>query len=543
MKKIGILLVVVLFGTGCTDFLMEDNRSSITIDEYYTTQEGYESLVNACYSTLRELYTDMNADDDNQKNYTSLQGLTLLGTDLYCVANLADQNDILDGYFLLTPDHAAVSKVFSNCYKSIQLHNVALSWAEMTVQFDQLPTRVAEVRFIRAYMYNMLLEHFGGVSIVEEAFDTPVASFERDSEEDVFAFIIAELNAIKDILPIQPAAPGRVTKGAVEHLLASVHLSRGYAAYAAADDFQKAEQYATSVIENPNYDLLSEFEDVFRVGNEENREIVFAIQFDRSSLINGVAGHRAHAWGGAYAAKTPGWPYRSGQIRPTDQCYLQYNANDKRYMASFMTNQYDPYYDFYDDGKAESDKVITDVYPHASIEYDSANPAPANWVFLDEYTVFVPFGEEWEDSDYPWVRKFDDPLAINQYDNSRDFFLFRLAETYLIRAEAKIKQGGSGDADIYEVRKRSWDVMPVNATIDTILDERGRELMGECKRWMDLRRTGKLEERVSIHNPSVLRYIDQGYDPLNGGTKALRRPIPTDVIIRDVGDYGQNEGY
>jgi len=127
MKKIGILLFVVLFGTGCTDFLMEDNRSSITIDEYYQTKEGFETLVNACYSTLRELYTDMNEDDDNQKNFTSLQGLSLLGTDLYCVAKLADQNDILDGYFLLTPDHSAVSKVFSNCYKSIQLHNVALS--------------------------------------------------------------------------------------------------------------------------------------------------------------------------------------------------------------------------------------------------------------------------------------------------------------------------------------------------------------------------------------------------------------------------------
>ena len=207
-----------------------------------------------------------------------------------------------------------------------------------------------------------------------------------------------------------------------------------------------------------------------------------------------------------------------------------------------MTKKYDPYYDYYNDSKAEADKVITDVYPHASIEYDSASPNPLE-VFLDDYTVFVPSNEEWERKNYPWVRKFDDPQSITQYDNSRDIFVFRLAETYLIRAEAKINQGESGDEDIYEVRKRSWDVLPVNANIDTLLDERGRELMGEHKRWMDLRRTGKLEERVSMHNPSVRAYLDQGFDPFNGGLKALRRPIPTDVIIRDASGYTQNEGY
>lgn len=544
MKKTGILLIItVLFGTACTDYLKEDNRSTITTDEYYATATGFETLVNACYSTLRELYTDMNVDNDNQKSYNSFHGAMLLGTDLYCTGKLADQNDILDGYFLITPDHWAFTQIFSTCYKSIQLHNVALSWVNKTVQTDVLPLRAAEVRFIRAYMYYILLENFGGVSIIEEAFDKPVASFPRDSEEDVYAFIIKELNDILQILPEQPEAEGRITLGAAEHLLSLVHLSRGYNAYAAADDFAKAEEYATNIIESGNYSMLGEFSEVFKIGNEQNEEIIFAIQFDKSSFINGIAGHRAHAWGGTYASSTPGWPYRPGQIRPTDQCYLQYNISDARYEATFMVNKYDPYYDFYDDAKPEEDKIITTFYPHASLEPDPDDPPPTHWVYLDEYTVFDSTRVEWEDKNYPWVRKFDDPTAIVQYDNSRDFFLFRLAETYLIRAEAKIKQGESGDEDIYAVRKRSWDVMPVNADIDTLLDERGRELMGECKRWMDLRRTGKLQERASLHNPSVSRYLEQGYDPFNGGAKALRRPIPTDVIIRDVNGYDQNNGY
>jgi len=545
MKKIGILLIAtLLFSTSCEDYLKEDNRSSVTTNEFYETQGGYESLVNGCYSTLRELYTDMNVDDDDQKNVSSMQGLSLLGTDLFCYAKKADQNDIMDGYYLLTPDHNWVASVFANCYQAIQLHNLAIEWADKTVQFDELSTRVAEVRFLRAYFYHILVEMYGAVTIVEEAFDQPVTIFERDSEEEVYAFIISELEAIKNSLPEQATDGGRATKGAAEHLLSLVYLSRGYTSFADGNDFQKAEEYAGNVISNTSYGLLPSFEKVFEPGNEQNKEIIFAIQFDRNSMINGIGGHNAHSWGGLHAGSAPGMPYRHGQIRPTDQCFLQYDKGDKRYEASFMTTHYDPYYDFYDDGKPEEEKVILSVFPHASIVSDPENPSPPNWVFLEDYTVWVPSNEEWEDGNYPWVKKFDDPLAVTRSDNTRDFFLFRLAETYLIRAEAKIMQGKSGDEDINVVRERSWDAKVVNADLDELLDERGRELMGEYKRWMDLRRTGKVVERVSMYNPTVKRYLDLNYEPfgLENG-KALKRPIPTDVIIRDAGDYGQNVGY
>ena len=329
MKKLVILLIAtLLFSVGCEDYLQEDNRSSITTDEFYETQEGYESLVNACYGSLREMYTDINIDDDGQNNLSSFTGMTLLGTDLFCVGHLADQNDIMDGYFLLTPDHDWVAKVFSSSYQSIQLMNLALAWQEKTVQFDELPVRVAEIRFLRAYVYHILVEMYGAVSIVTDAFDTPVTSFERDSEAEVFSFIISELEQIINVLPEQTVEYGRITKGAAQHLLALVHLSRGYAQFAESDDFQKAEQYATNVIESGNYNLLTNYEDVFKMGNEENREIVFAIQFDRNSLVNGTGGHGNHAWGGSYTSQTEGWPYRHGQIRPTDRCFSQYDINE-----------------------------------------------------------------------------------------------------------------------------------------------------------------------------------------------------------------------
>jgi len=546
MKKIGILLIATcLLCFGCNDFLEEDNRSAITTNDFYSTEAGFESLVNACYSTLRELYSDVNEDEVEVKNYTSMQGLTLLGTDLFCVGQESNSNSVLDGYYTLTPENKMVAKVFANCYKGIQLQNIAIEWSSKTVQSDALPTRVAEVRFLRAYFHFILVEFYGAIPIVTEAFDTPVTSFTRDSEEEVYAFIISELKDIINVLPEQPEAFGRASKGAAEHLLSLVYLSRGYTSFADAQDFANAEKYASNVINSNKYSLLSDFESVFKPGNEDNQEIIFSIQYDPTSLYKGLSGHGAHSWGGRNSSDVgpeAGNPYRHGQIRPTDKCYLQYDPADKRYESSFMTIKYVRYYDAYDENKPEEEKVIEFVYPHASIEDDPNNPSPDNWVFLEEYTVFVP--GEWEDTNYPWVKKFDDPTSATRSDNTRDIFLFRLAETYLIRAEALINQGKSGDADINKVRERSWDVQVANADLDDVLDERGRELMGECKRWLDLRRMGKVKERVSIHNPSVKNHIDAGNSPFGEmDGKALKRPIPTDAIIRDTGDFGQNVGY
>jgi hypothetical protein len=77
------------------------------------------------------------------------------------------------------------------------------------------------------------------------------------------------------------------------------------------------------------------------------------------------------------------------------------------------------------------------------------------------------------------------------------------------------------------------EVSAGDVDIDFILDERTRELYGEYKRWLDLKRTGKLLERVQAHNPNATGI--QAYHRL--------RPIPTDQILRTAGGYGQNPNY
>jgi hypothetical protein len=114
----------------------------------------------------------------------------------------------------------------------------------------------------------------------------------------------------------------------------------------------------------------------------------------------------------------------------------------------------------------------------------------------------------------------------------------------LIRAEANFKQGNAAQAaeDLNVVRRRgAWDgeegameITAADVSIDFILDERARELVGEGHRWFDLVRNNKLVERVKAHNLDAMDNIQSHH---------VLRPIPLDQIDRTEGDYPQNPGY
>jgi hypothetical protein len=137
----------------------------------------------------------------------------------------------------------------------------------------------------------------------------------------------------------------------------------------------------------------------------------------------------------------------------------------------------------------------------------------------------------------------------------RDIYLARLGETYLIAAEAYLKAGDAGKAmdRVNAVRKRAERTPgslqitdPNTITIDFILDERARELVGEYHRWMDLKRTGKLVERNAKYNtPLKTKYVNNGIDPFLGtdGNQKLLRPIPQNAIDLNGVTVKQNPGY
>jgi len=149
---------------------------------------------------------------------------------------------------------------------------------------------------------------------------------------------------------------------------------------------------------------------------------------------------------------------------------------------------------------------------------------------------------------WPNMQKHYDALrsSINAPDGRRDFPVLRLGEMYLIAAEAAFMQSKNGVAAdrINTLRERAiipgkeaeMLVLESDIDLDFILDERARELGGEMHRWYDLKRTGKLLERVRLYNSEAAVNIKDMH---------LVRPLPQTQIDRvtNPGDFLQNPGY
>jgi hypothetical protein len=145
-------------------------------------------------------------------------------------------------------------------------------------------------------------------------------------------------------------------------------------------------------------------------------------------------------------------------------------------------------------------------------------------------------------------KKFYDPTRPNSnYQSSaRDAQVIRLAEMYLIAAEAEMYLGNTNEAAEYinNVRRRaakpgketSMEITVADVNIDFILDERAREFGGEQFRWFDIKRTGKLLERVQAHNHDAASNIASYH---------LVRPIPQSQLdaVTNKNDFKQNPGY
>jgi hypothetical protein len=155
---------------------------------------------------------------------------------------------------------------------------------------------------------------------------------------------------------------------------------------------------------------------------------------------------------------------------------------------------------------------------------------------------------------YPQFKKFRDPGVTAYVDNAgtRDTYIFRLAETYLIASEAHLKLGNLPKALQYfnAIRTRAakpgnnpvtgvsyaTEMQATTLTIDNVLDERGRELVGEEFRWYELKRTGKLLERVALYNEEA-----KASNTIKASN--LLRPIPQREIDLNRGPFPQNAGY
>nr|WP_315238344.1 RagB/SusD family nutrient uptake outer membrane protein [uncultured Flavobacterium sp.] len=541
MKKIIILLglIVTLFSS-CNDYIEEESLSNVPADPTYKTASGFQLLINSNYASLKNIYG-------------GAPWLFCSGTDMYAEGRTPEPAGLAD-YTLLIPSSVGVEQLYQSCYQSIQSVNKTIYYSTITEQNANVPTLVGEAKYIRANAYFLLVQTYGGVPIVDDNITSAILAFDRNTAEEVYAHIIKDLEeSLASVGTAAYSSAGKVNKKAVNDLLAKVYLTRGYETFGTASDFTKAAAYADAAIAGQALNIP--FADLFKVtttsNNDLNAETIFSVQYSVASTSTSptTLGNNQFYYFGPYlgGSETNGAPLRSYNLCPTGYALGLYEKGDTRWNATFMTEifeykrptdgktvLYTPYYDtsipvadlrvrhFYEpkwftaidkaNYMATSKRSANFVY-HSWGEYDAAHTLIDN---RDCYTIPV--------------KKFDDPTPTtpNTAGNvsTRDIILSRLSETYLIAAEAYLKAGQSGTGldRLNEVRRRAG---VANATagefnIDYILDERGRELLGEYKRWFDLKRTGTLVARASAHNYKIKAANFVGV----GGQLKILRPIP-----------------
>ncbi|WP_435139644.1 RagB/SusD family nutrient uptake outer membrane protein [Formosa sp. A9] len=531
-RYIIIAFVCLTTLSSCSDYLEEENLGNITAENFYNTEDGYEGLVNSVYSSVREVYQPT-------------PYVFCAGTDLFFAAH-QEVPIGLAAYQTLTPSNGQVEELFSTTYQSIQICNLGMHYADKTEIFPNLSSRVAEVRTIRAFLYFILVQQFGDTTIVTDLISEPITHFERNPESEVYQFIIDELLAAITDLPTSQSDFGRITKRAAQHILAKVYLTRGYQDYAVSTDFSDAAVWADEAISGQALNL--NFADLFAYGNDNNPEVLWSIQYSPGSTINGGAHNWDYPWGPLVQGADDG-VNKKNVLHPTEYLYTLFEDNDVRFEGTFLNVKTTPYSGWRID---RENSPVQYYYPRTADQIANVDLWRSEDPTNRANTIISPLAPHWWDglnqTDFPGLSKFDRiQTSTPSIQYTHDLYLARLAETYLIAAEAYLQNNEIGTAlnRINEVRNRAGASTLSQLDIDILLDERARELAGEGLRWLDLKRTGKLMETTKIRNPDIQKLYDEGIDPFLGknGNYKILRPIPLSAIALDSGDYPQNPAY
>lgn len=542
MKNLLIILcaVVSMLAASCKKQLEEYNPHGLTPEAVYTTPEGFDGLVSAAYGYQRMWY-------GKEEGYN----MSEMGTDLWMSAAGDISPDMSQYLPSFQSNNSLLNLEWTALYAGVNLCNAGISRiGKAGYKADMAKQREAELRFLRAFYYWHIVETWGGVHFTTEetrslnttANKTPVETFYKQIFEDL-KFAVANLAPTT-------ADYGRVTRPAAMSFLARMYLTRGMNA--------EASSMATAVINGGyGYTLLPNYADVFKMSNNQSKEIVYAVNYSNDLTLNDL--------------KTSAFPIGHG--RGSNNGHLHFIMKYDDLPRMFRVTEYGRPFNRYMPTRA-----LLDLYGTADSRYDGSFqelyyactktggvPIPGDTAVIVTRTAFTKStignyrvynrndiynanGTVKDRLHYPTLTKFLDPTRgnYNEAQSSRDAFVIRFPELYLIAAEAKMKLGDLDSAAFFvnKVRTRAakvgkvaeMQVLPAQVTLDFLLDERAREFAGEQMRWFDLKRSGKLIDRIKALNPDLAPNI-KPYQ--------LVRPIPQDQLnaVTNKDEFKQNPDY
>lgn len=494
-KTILPFIISALIVSSCEKELNQVPISSATTETFYATNNDFIQAANAVYNDLRS-YPDrlLNLSETRSDN-------------LYAVSEGGVRDwDPINSFFRTLASNPYISEAWLTNYNGIYRANVLLDQLQKNgsvISDASLKTRLeGEARFLRAFYYFDLVRYFGKVPLIDRPLSANEAlALNRSPVADVYNLIISDLQFAGNNLPASYTGTevGRATKYAAKGLLALVHMTRSGPTYGiegpglGLNEWNLALPLLNEIINSNQYSFLPSYSSIFSYTNENNKEVIFDVQYISGGLGQGAS----YVWllvpEGYFNLN--GLPNQGGiYIRPVSNSLLNsYAANDARKTFSIQSG-------FTYQGTTETRS------------------------FIKKFVDISKYGR-------------------NRTDWPLNFIALRYTDILMLKAECILK-GATGtqaevDAIVNQVRGRAGISAVSNVTLPQLIEERRREFVGEGLRWHDLVRSGLVETVMNAWIPA--EDVQQQMQPFS--KNYIIYPIPQSELDVKQGLYTQNTGY
>ena len=466
-KTIFLLPVLTLLGS-CNDKLDLESKTSVTYNYLKSTPDGLARSVVGLYDLDRGISSnyDHNLYVITMCDYNTDIMVFRAGTS----ANVARLKPLL-------PDNPDIETFWTHHYSIIGKANEIIANAEdLGLGNETVKEAWAEAKFFRGRSYFELWKRFDNLYLNNEPTtkDNLVRDFHPASEQEMLNQITSDLDdAIEEIdWQIPNSEYGRVTKAVAKHVRAQIAMWQ--------KDYDRAIKECEDVINSGYYKLLPTAGEVFEGPDLRNSEVLWSYQFSQNpgggGTGNPLMGHRISLItttryqsnaGCTFSVDQGGYGW--GRVYPNTYLLSLYGPKDNRNNGLFVHDFY------YNDPKSS---YYGGVIPKNL--YGSSSGYLERLHFMSK-----KFMDKWTNKDQP-----------DRTSSFRDLIVYRLAETYLMCAEAYYHRDGGSSPQAVKYYNATWTRAgndPISSlTLDMLIDEYARELNFEGVRWPLLKRLSKL---------------------------------------------------
>jgi hypothetical protein len=602
-KVMTILVLATLlysssFFSSCSeDFLEPDPLSIYEPGTTFSTESGLKAAMAICDRHIRTYWTNVSTNVNSV-----VIGTEYLFSDL-AVYGKTDVNgnsvnfNFADG---LSPTGGAggpggndgnyINHYWGETYSGIKYANTVLSYVDKVTSLDEATKNAYKGRayFHRTYRYMGLVFQYGDVPLVTKILEVPKQNYRSTKKAAILDMITKDMEFAVQWVPEQKdmTYTGMVNKGACRMLLIKCYLATG--------QWEKAKQQADILIDQSGYSLMQNAFGTWNDGGEPEtwpitRNVIWDLHrcenkliAENKEVIMGMPNRGAESFISFTTMRIFTPLYNSGNLKSPDgknamDLYARNNVNYRvdldygralgRGIGTIRPTGFAQHGLWYVNGAEDIDDLRHNSRTGNWARMDSLKYVTSSTSYRGEYLKYynpttgdplcIDTIRSW--FDWPHYKVFIDDAEneANQGSNAytgattgsiADWYLYRLAEAYLLRAEAKFYMGdATAKDDVNEIRKRAQctQLYTSDVTIGDIMNERARELYLEEWRHMELSRvsyclalSGKADEWGNTYD--VNTYDRQSGTDAEGGSYWYRRVVKLGGIYNIDGGVNSN---